>query len=184
MMKKKAFIVWTVIFLIGMAGCVAEFQGFLEDEKEERSSETFSPPKDEPAPEEEPAPAPEEKEEKETGSTFSPDEYRDFLQGQLSGQVTYSPEYKAFIIHDDDPKLAEEIAATHAGLISPDAWNGFVDSFIKVSEDTDELVEGSGYSLWYANPMDPSLFLVVVKDGILVFDEITGYEAEGTGDDF
>ena len=175
MMKKKAFIIWTVIFLLGMAGCVAEFQGFLDDAEEPQSE--ASPPK------EKPAPAPEE-EEKETGSYFSPDEYRDFLQGEISGQVTYNPEYKAFIIYDDDPELAEEIAATHAGLIAPDSWNGFVDSFVKVSAQTEELLGEPGYSIWFANPVDPDLYILAALDGTLVFDEVTGYQAEGTGDDF
>ena len=152
----------------GIFAAIAFGIGITEDNYENHEPKTVA------VQEEEKSSPPQEKE---TGSLFSPEEYRDFLQGYVDGQVTYNEENKAFIIFDNDPKLAEEIAATSIGLISPDSWNGFVDSLVKVSSKTAENMGEKGYSIWFANPANENLYLVVVTDGVLVFDEVTGYNA-------
>ena len=130
--------------------------------------------------EEKKSPPPKEKKEEKSESVnyFTPEQYRDFLQEDLGSEVSYDPEEKAFFIFDDDPQLAEEIAATYTGMLPPDSWNNMVDVFVKLSGQTEELLGESGYILLYCNPVDRELVILGAMDGVLLYDYITGYNVD------
>lgn len=124
-------------------------------------------------PQKEASPAPEEEE-----AVFTPEQYRDFLQDELDAEVEYIAEDKTFTIFNDDPELAEEIARIYVGMLEPDSWNDFVETFVKTSNHTEDLLGESGYALFLCNPVDRDRYILGAMDGVLLYDYITGYNVD------
>ena len=157
----------------GIIAAIAFGIGITEDNYENHETKTVAVQEEKK--EEKKSPPPKEEE---TVKYYTPEQYRDFLQEDLGSEVTYDPEEKAFFIFDDDPQLAEEIAATYTGMLPPDSWNKMVDVFVKLSGQTEELLGESGYVLLYCNPVDRELVILGAMDGVLLYDYITGFNVD------
>jgi hypothetical protein len=86
-----------------------------------------------------------------------------------SADVTFDPESKMYKIVPMEGGLALELAQMMEGTLSTDSWYRLVESTQKVSSNLLDQM-GSGYSISLVNPVAHDKILLLVMDGIVVYD--------------
>lgn len=87
------------------------------------------------------------------------------------GTVHYDESQKAYIITPTDSAFIEDLGYV---LESGDttSWNELVDSFAELSGKISETV-GSGTSIAMANPANTSNVILIITDGVVVYDAVS-----------
>lgn len=83
--------------------------------------------------------------------------------------VELNKESKFYTIFPTDPGFSLELLQMHTGIKDDADWKELVDSTIYMSESTQGLL-GNGYSIAILNPENRDNVLLVVTDGIVVYD--------------
>lgn len=86
------------------------------------------------------------------------------------GTVHYDESQEAYIITPTDPAFVQDLGYV---LDSGDttSWNELVDSFAELSGKISETV-GSGTSIAMANPANTSNVILIITDGVVVYDAV------------
>ncbi|QIW88602.1 hypothetical protein P59_233 [Bacillus phage P59] len=86
-----------------------------------------------------------------------------------SADITFDPESKMYKITPLEGGMALELAQMIQGTLSTDSWYDLVDSTKGVSNNLlDQL--GSGYSISLVNPANHDNVLLLVMDGVVLYD--------------
>lgn len=87
------------------------------------------------------------------------------------GSVRYDESQEAYIITPTDSAFIEDLGHV---LESGDttSWNELVDSFAELSGKISETV-GSGTSIAMANPANTSNVILIITDGVVVYDAVS-----------
>lgn len=84
------------------------------------------------------------------------------------GKVEFNKEHKNYTIIPTDPSLVSEINLIAAGVFPTD-WDYMVESFVELSNSlTNQL--GSEYSVSLTNPANHENILILVRNGVLLYD--------------
>ena len=85
--------------------------------------------------------------------------------------VTYSSEYKAFLIEPTDQEVKTALILLLEGS-TPEinaSWELLKDSFVSASNSIKDSV-GAGYQIHLLNPMNNENSLLIVTDGVVIYD--------------
>jgi hypothetical protein len=93
------------------------------------------------------------------------------LKDGMSGnaEVSFNEEAKMFVMNPTGTAFAAEIAMMIQGTKSHDDWNRLVDEASKMSE-TIQGELGDGYSIAWNNPVNPDNFILLIMDGVVLYD--------------
>ena len=84
------------------------------------------------------------------------------------GKVEFNKEHKNYTIIPTDPNLVSEINLIAAGVFPTD-WDYMAESFVELSNSlTNQL--GSEYSVSLTNPANHENILILVRNGVLLYD--------------
>lgn len=87
------------------------------------------------------------------------------------GTVHYDKSQEAYIITPTDSAFIEDLRQVlDSGNTT--SWDGLVDSLAKLSKKVSETV-GSGTSIAMANPSKPSNVILIITDGVVVYDAVS-----------
>jgi hypothetical protein len=87
------------------------------------------------------------------------------------GDIGFIKEEKAFTITPTDPNfIVGVMSALEGDKESLDAWNGMVEGFVSLSDSLSKSL--SGYSISIVNPDNTDNFILMIKDGIVVYDAV------------
>lgn len=84
-------------------------------------------------------------------------------------EIEYREESKLFIVHSNNQELAKEIAMIYEEVLPMDSWEVMVDSMANASKSFSDIL-GDGYSLAMSNPANHDNLLIIVMDGIVIYD--------------
>ena len=87
------------------------------------------------------------------------------------GTVHYDEGQKTYIITPTDPGFAQALTYTVASG-DTQKWDRLVDSFVKLSADITKKVD-SGTSIAIANPSSPDKLILIITDGVVVYDAVS-----------
>lgn len=95
----------------------------------------------------------------------------DMLVDNFAGmaEIEFNDELKVFFVIPTDPGFTSEVLMVMDGSLPISEWDTMVDSMISLSSSFTDLL-GEGYGLALANPINPENTIVLVADGILLFD--------------
>jgi hypothetical protein len=86
-----------------------------------------------------------------------------------SADITFDPESKMYKIVPVEGGMALELAQMLEGTLSTDSWYALVDSTKDVSNNILDQM-GSGYSISIVNPVAHDKILLLVMDGVVLYD--------------
>ena len=112
----------------------------------------------------------EEKENKEKELVEKEEQVLSILEENFDqvGKVEFNKEHKNYTIIPTDPNLVSEINLIAAGVF-PEDWDNMVESFVELSNSlTNQL--GSEYSVSLTNPANHENILILVRNGVLLYD--------------
>lgn len=85
--------------------------------------------------------------------------------------VTFDKESKFYVVTPTSDSLIREIAMTFSGQIDSDSWDTMVSSMAYMSENMSNNL-GNGYSVAFTNPANPDNYLIVIVDGVVIYNAI------------
>lgn len=114
----------------------------------------------------------EEKEQAEIQSQIEQD-MLNIMKESLNGMadVTFDKENKFYVVTPASDSLIREIAMTFNGQIDSGSWDTMVESMSYMSENMSNNL-GGGYSVVFANPANPDNYLIVIMDGVVIYNAI------------
>ena len=92
---------------------------------------------------------------------------KDSMEG--TGDVSFDRENKTFIITPTSEDFGTEFLMMVSGAKSDQDWNFMVDSFEELSRTIQDAL-GDGYALTMANPSNSENVILVIIDGVTVYD--------------
>jgi len=177
-MKKVGIIGAGVISIGLLLGACGEEEAIKVDEKKLiEETKPVAPPKEEkevaPKEKEEPIQDLEEKPIEEVAPSMTAEEEAmkaDFEQSFAGvGDITFDIESKMYIVHPTDPQVAEEIAGMINGTMSKESWYRLVEATVGTSNRILDSM-GPGYSVAVANPVNDDNVILLVTDGLVLYD--------------
>ena len=109
---------------------------------------------------------------KEEAKTTAKDEQKMLkdLQVALSGSnVTFNEKLKMYTVELQGEQMIYEIASMESGEMSKESWYNLVDQTKETSEHIKSKL-GSGYSVALTNPANPDKSILLIMDGMVIYD--------------
>ncbi len=173
--KRWWFILIAVIVVIGVIGSGGDSETADEPDQEEpvviENEETADEPVMEIA-EEEPVIENVEEETKVDIELLEKESLAMIKEGLVEvGDVGFLKEEKTFTITPTDPNfMGDVMLAAEGNKESLDSWNGMVEVFVSFSDSLSKSL--SGYTISIINPGNTDNVILMIKDGIVVYDAV------------
>lgn len=187
--KKAAFVLGGVIVLSALIGSCGDDeatqpattepkQEVVQKEEPKKETPKEEVKKEEPKQEvkkEEPKPEPKKEESKELSQSQKEQAMLSIIKTSFDGiaDVKFDKDSKAYTIFPTEDGFIQAIALMQSGAMSKDTWYGLVDSTKQTSSNMSKQL-GSGYTLNILNPANKDNVILMVMDGVVIYDAFQG----------